>query len=462
MTQDSSTYWKKSRVELRAAGFEPDRAAKTKAVVTIASAYTNAHRCNNRVRSITRPAGRASGRTRRPGPDRRRAGGVRCADSGHADGGLQPGVARRRRRLLRDRPLRPSRRCDDRDLGLRQDRRRRPDAARADQRVRAGALSGHQFARQGVVRRLGEQGHQPHDHGLRRGQGRRRVRPDLGGGAARARTQRDAGQRHLRRDVHGQHHEHDRRIDRHDAAARRLASGRLRCPERHPRRRPGAGARVGRRPVPADRGRHPAARYHDRTRLRECDHDDLRHGRLDQHVPAPAGHRARGPGADHHRAHPAGRRAGPAAVQPAAARQVRDGEPARDRRRAGRHEGAVARRPAAWRRHDRHRQDPGREPRRGADPGGNRLAGHRSSRGKPGRRAEQPYQRPERQSRAGELPAEAVGQDPGERRVPRHRARVRIGGRYDEGDPRRRDRARHRRSWCATSGRSAGPACPRW
>ena len=53
MTQDSSTYWKKSRVELRAAGFDPDRAAKASAVVTIASAWTNAHRCNNRVRTIT-------------------------------------------------------------------------------------------------------------------------------------------------------------------------------------------------------------------------------------------------------------------------------------------------------------------------------------------------------------------------------------------------------------------------
>jgi dihydroxy-acid dehydratase len=52
MTQDSSTFWKKSRVELRAAGFDPDRAAETSAVVTIAAAYTNAHRCNNRVRSI--------------------------------------------------------------------------------------------------------------------------------------------------------------------------------------------------------------------------------------------------------------------------------------------------------------------------------------------------------------------------------------------------------------------------
>src|SRR6195256_2452034 len=53
MTQDRSTYWKKSRVEVRAAGFDPDRVAEANAVVTIASAWTNAHRCNNRVRSIT-------------------------------------------------------------------------------------------------------------------------------------------------------------------------------------------------------------------------------------------------------------------------------------------------------------------------------------------------------------------------------------------------------------------------
>src|SRR6478609_104614 len=52
MTQDSSIYWKGARVELRAAGFEPDRAAKASAVVTIATAWTNAHRCNNRVRTI--------------------------------------------------------------------------------------------------------------------------------------------------------------------------------------------------------------------------------------------------------------------------------------------------------------------------------------------------------------------------------------------------------------------------
>ena len=50
---DSSKYWTCSRVEVRAAGFDPDRAATASAVVTIASAYTNAHRCNNRVRTIT-------------------------------------------------------------------------------------------------------------------------------------------------------------------------------------------------------------------------------------------------------------------------------------------------------------------------------------------------------------------------------------------------------------------------
>jgi dihydroxy-acid dehydratase len=52
MTQDSSTYWKKSRVEVRAAGFDPDRVINASAIVTIASAWTNAHRCNNRVRTI--------------------------------------------------------------------------------------------------------------------------------------------------------------------------------------------------------------------------------------------------------------------------------------------------------------------------------------------------------------------------------------------------------------------------
>ncbi|MGB7183204.1 MAG: dihydroxy-acid dehydratase, partial [Burkholderiaceae bacterium] len=53
MTQDSPIFWKNNRVEMRAAGFDPDKAAKTNRIITIASAYTNAHRCNNRVREIT-------------------------------------------------------------------------------------------------------------------------------------------------------------------------------------------------------------------------------------------------------------------------------------------------------------------------------------------------------------------------------------------------------------------------
>ncbi len=52
MQADRPSYWKNSRVEVRAAGFDPDRTAQANAVVTIASAWTNAHRCNNRVRTI--------------------------------------------------------------------------------------------------------------------------------------------------------------------------------------------------------------------------------------------------------------------------------------------------------------------------------------------------------------------------------------------------------------------------
>lgn len=57
MSDKPVSYWSDAKqgiraVELRAAGFEPCEAAKTNAVVTIANAYTNAHRCNNRVRRI--------------------------------------------------------------------------------------------------------------------------------------------------------------------------------------------------------------------------------------------------------------------------------------------------------------------------------------------------------------------------------------------------------------------------
>ncbi len=57
MSSQNISYWNNTSemlrsVELRAAGFDPGDAAKRNAIVTIASPYTNAHRCNNRVRRI--------------------------------------------------------------------------------------------------------------------------------------------------------------------------------------------------------------------------------------------------------------------------------------------------------------------------------------------------------------------------------------------------------------------------
>ncbi len=52
MATDGTRYFRNNRVELRAAGFDPDRTARRDAIVTVASPYTNAHRCNNRVRRI--------------------------------------------------------------------------------------------------------------------------------------------------------------------------------------------------------------------------------------------------------------------------------------------------------------------------------------------------------------------------------------------------------------------------
>ncbi|MEM9561636.1 MAG: dihydroxy-acid dehydratase [Actinomycetota bacterium] len=45
--------WRTNRVELRAAGFDPDRVRDLDLVVTVASPWTNAHRCNNRVGRLT-------------------------------------------------------------------------------------------------------------------------------------------------------------------------------------------------------------------------------------------------------------------------------------------------------------------------------------------------------------------------------------------------------------------------
>jgi dihydroxy-acid dehydratase len=45
--------WSQAKVELRAAGFDPGVTAEKNAIVTIAGAHTNAHRCNNRVQRIS-------------------------------------------------------------------------------------------------------------------------------------------------------------------------------------------------------------------------------------------------------------------------------------------------------------------------------------------------------------------------------------------------------------------------
>ena len=57
MADTPKSYWNSAReglrsVELRAAGFDPAAAEKLNAVVTVAAPYTNAHRCNNRVRRV--------------------------------------------------------------------------------------------------------------------------------------------------------------------------------------------------------------------------------------------------------------------------------------------------------------------------------------------------------------------------------------------------------------------------
>ena len=49
----TGNHWKRAGLELRAAGFTPEDIATKNNVVTVAGAYTNAHRCNNRVERIS-------------------------------------------------------------------------------------------------------------------------------------------------------------------------------------------------------------------------------------------------------------------------------------------------------------------------------------------------------------------------------------------------------------------------
>lgn len=52
MPKNTDRYWKAKRVEMRAAGHNPEAILQAKSIVTVASPYTNAHRCNNRVNRI--------------------------------------------------------------------------------------------------------------------------------------------------------------------------------------------------------------------------------------------------------------------------------------------------------------------------------------------------------------------------------------------------------------------------
>ncbi len=58
MADTTGSYWNNTseglrKVELRAAGFDPATAKNRTPIVTVASPYTNAHRCNNRVKRIS-------------------------------------------------------------------------------------------------------------------------------------------------------------------------------------------------------------------------------------------------------------------------------------------------------------------------------------------------------------------------------------------------------------------------
>ncbi len=53
MADQDTRYWQSKRVELNAAGMDPDDVVAASAIVTVGSPYTNAHRCNNRVNRIS-------------------------------------------------------------------------------------------------------------------------------------------------------------------------------------------------------------------------------------------------------------------------------------------------------------------------------------------------------------------------------------------------------------------------
>src|SRR5258707_1976043 len=190
MTQDSSTYWKKSRVELRAAGFDPDRTARTNAVVTIASAYTNAHRCNNRVRSISDLLVEILAERGGQGL----IVGAPAVSDALTQGTPTAGYSLVSRDVVAD-CFEIGHYAHHGDAMIVISGCDKTGAAALMPLARTNAFGlvlypGTSSPGKVNFRRLGEQRHEPDDHGLRRGQGRSGVRPDLGRGTARTGAQR--------------------------------------------------------------------------------------------------------------------------------------------------------------------------------------------------------------------------------------------------------------------------------
>ena len=151
MSETSPSYWNDTReglrtVELRAAGFDPTDTARRNAIVTVASPYTNAHRCNNRVRRIADLLVESIGQRGGQGL----LVGTPAVSDALTQGTASAGYSLVSRELMAD--------CietghyahhvagDGRHLRLRQERRRGAHAPGANQRLRAGGVPGDQLA----------------------------------------------------------------------------------------------------------------------------------------------------------------------------------------------------------------------------------------------------------------------------------------------------------------------------